>query len=205
MAVTAAVVVVASLGALVWRSRQLGPVDAWAIREIPAHSHGYEGFLVASAISDALGPLLIGATVALGVLAWFRLRRRDALLLSCLAPPAALAAELVLKQLVSRRSPDGGTLMYPSGHLTIATAVAVTLMLLCRAGIGSARRRWAVVTLAAVFVIGAAWARLAETAHSLSDVVGGIATGLAVAMGVALALPAWPERPGRRPGPPEIR
>jgi membrane-associated phospholipid phosphatase len=194
MAVTAALAVTALLGALVWRSDQLGRVDAWAMREIPAHSHGYQGFLVASAISDALGPLLIGAMVALGVLAWLRLRRRDAVLLSLLAPPATLAAEVALKHLVGRRSPDGGTLMYPSGHLAIATAVAVTLVLVFWAGSGSIRRGRTVVTLAALFILVAAWASLTETAHSLSDVVGGIAIGMAVALGTALALSAWPEQ-----------
>jgi membrane-associated phospholipid phosphatase len=45
---------------------------------------------------------------------------------------------------------------------------------------------WAPVVIAVT-----AWARLAERAHPLSDVVGGITTGLAVALGMALALSAW--------------
>lgn len=194
MAVTAALAVVAALGALVWRSDQFGWIDAWAMREIPAHSHGYQGFLVASAISDALGPLLVGTVAAVGGLAWLRLRRRDLLVLALLAPPATLAAKVALKHLVARQSPGTDILMYPSGHLAIATAVAVTVVLVVRAGTTSARLERTVTTLAVLFVLVAAWARLAETAHALSDVVGGIATGIAVALGTALAVSAWSVR-----------
>jgi membrane-associated phospholipid phosphatase len=190
LVVTAALAVTASLAAMVWHSDQLGWVDAWAMREIPAHSHGYQGFLIASAISDVLGPLLVGVMVAVGAFAWLRLRRRDALALSLLAPPATGAAKVALKYFVARQPPGGGALMYPSGHLAIATAVAVTVVLVVRVGSRSARLKRAVVTLAVLLVLVAAWARLAETAHSLSDVVGGVTTGLAVALGIALALSA---------------
>lgn len=185
--------VTAALGAVVWHSDELGGVDAWAMREIPAHSHGYQGFLVASAISEALGPLLVGLVLAVAVLAW-RLRRADAVVLSLVVGPAALAAEVALKYLVARQLSGGGPHMYPSGHLTIATAVAVGVGLVVRAGGGSVRVRRAAGILAVLLVLVAGWARLAETAHSLSDVVGGIATGLAVALGIALALSAWTER-----------
>jgi membrane-associated phospholipid phosphatase len=190
LVVTAALAVTASLAAMVWHSDQLGWVDAWAMREIPAHSHGYQGFLIASAISDVLGPLLVGVMVAVGAFAWLRLRRRDALALSLLAPPATGAAKVALKYFVARQPPGGGALMYPSGHLAIATAVAVTVVLVVRVSSRSARLKRAVVTLAVLLVLVAAWARLAETAHSLSDVVGGVTTGLAVALGIALALSA---------------
>jgi membrane-associated phospholipid phosphatase len=49
---------------------------------------------------------------------------------------------------------------------------------------------WAPVVIAVALVV-TAWARLAERAHPLSEVVGGITTGLAVALGMALALSAW--------------
>jgi membrane-associated phospholipid phosphatase len=191
VATAGALAVTAALGAVVWHSHELGGIDAWAMREIPAHSHGYRGFLVASAISDILGPFLVGLVMAVAVLAWWRLRRTDAVVLSMLVGPATLAADVALKHLVARQLPGGGPRMYPSGHLAITTAVVVTVVLVVRAGIGGARGQRAVGTLAVLLVLVAAWARLTETAHSLSDVVGGIATGLAVALGVALALSAW--------------
>jgi|SRR5215217_2943245 len=190
VATAGALAVTGALGAVVWHSHELGGIDAWAMQEIPAHSHGYRGFLVASAISDILGPFLVGLVMAVAVLAWWRLRRTDAVVLSMLVGPATLAAEVALKHLVARQLPGGGPRMYPSGHLAIATAVAVTVVLVVRAGMVSARAHRAVGLLAVLLVLVAAWARLTETAHSLSDVVGGITTGLAVALGLALALSA---------------
>jgi membrane-associated phospholipid phosphatase len=195
-----ALLVVVVLGALNWHSDRRGRVDAWAMREIPAHSHGYQGFLVASAISDAVRPLVLGLTAAtIMLLAWLRPRRRDALLLALLAPPVTLAAKGLLKEVVASRTSGGATLMYPSGHLAMATAVALTLLLVLRTGNVGAGIRRGLTILAALFVLTVAWARLAETVHSLSDVVGGIATGMAVPLSTALALSAWwPERGTRK-------
>jgi membrane-associated phospholipid phosphatase len=190
-----ALLVVAVLGALNWHSDRHGRVDAWAMREIPAHSYGYQGFLVASAISDAVGPLVLGLAATIVLLAWLRPRRRDALLLALLAPPVTLAAKGLLKEVVASRTAGGAALMYPSGHLAMATAVAFTLLLVLRTGNVGAGIRRGLTILAALFVLTVAWARLAETAHSLSEVVGGVATGVAMPLSTALALAAWwPER-----------
>jgi membrane-associated phospholipid phosphatase len=189
------VLVVAVLGALNWHSDRRGRVDAWAMQEVPAHSHGYQGFLVASAISDAVGPLVLCLAATIVLLAWLRPRRRDALLLALLAPPVTLAVKELLKKIVASRTAGGATLMYPSGHLAMATAVALTLLLVMRTGNVGARIRRSLTMLAALFVLTVAWARLAETAHSLSEVLGGVATGLAVPLSSALVLSAWwPER-----------
>ena len=187
----AALLVVAVLGALNWHSDRRGRVDEWAMREISAHSHGYEGFLVASAISDAVGPLVLGLAATIVLLAWLRPRRRDVLLLAVLAPPITLAAKGLLKEVVASRTAGSASLMYPSGHLAMATAVAFTLLLVMRTGDVGAGIRRGLTALAALFVLMVAWARLAETAHSLSDVVGGVATGVAVPLSIALALSAW--------------
>ena len=48
-----------------------------------------------------------------------------------------------------------------------------------------------------VFVV--AVARLVETVHSLTDVVGGAGTGLVVTLGAALAITAWARHDRRRP------
>jgi membrane-associated phospholipid phosphatase len=45
-----------------------------------------------------------------------------------------------------------------------------------------------VIACSSLFVLVMAKARLAETAHSLSDVVGGVATGAAVTLAAALLL-----------------
>jgi membrane-associated phospholipid phosphatase len=199
-----ALLVVSSLGALVWHSDELGWIDAWAMREIPAHSHGYQGFVVASVVSDAVGPLVVMLAAAIVVLAWLRLRRRDAILLSLLAPPLTLAAKVLLKQLVARRVPGGATLMYPSGHLAMATAVAVTLVLVVRAANVGARIQRSTIIMTTLFVLTVAWARLTETVHSLSDVVGGVATGMVVPLTIALVLSASSRRPRGSTGLPTV-
>jgi membrane-associated phospholipid phosphatase len=178
--------VTASMAALVWRSTRLGWLDAWALRVLRAET--YFGFRLASAISSGLRVLALGAAPAIAAFAWFALRRRDAVMLALGAPAVTLAVERLLKQLVARRSPGSGVFLYPSGHLAVATALALTLVLVLRL----ARVRSGVMAVAvaamSLAVLVAARARLAETAHSLSDVIGGIATGVAVTLAAALLL-----------------
>jgi membrane-associated phospholipid phosphatase len=78
--------------------------------------------------------------------------------------------------------------LYPSGHLAVATALVLTLILVVRSAGARPSIRVGVVTCASLFVLVMARARLAETAHSLSDVVGGVATGAAVTLAAALLL-----------------
>ncbi len=196
-AIAAALLIGGAVAALVWHSDRLGWLDRWVLREIPRHSHGYLGFRVASVISAGLPPLVVGAALTATLLSLLVLRRRDAVILSAVAPPATLAAGVVLKHVVARRWSQGSELLYPSGHLAMATTIALVVVLVTRVA-GLQRPLKAVVTaFVGLFVLVMAWARLTETVHSLSDVVGGIATGATVTLGVALALSAWPPR---RPG-----
>ena len=55
---------------------------------------------------------------------------------------------------------------------------------------GAPRLRLIVVCFAVSYVLAIAVARLVETVHPLTDVLGGVATGLVVTLGVALALTA---------------
>jgi membrane-associated phospholipid phosphatase len=185
-----AVMVTGLIGALVWHSTRLGWLDAWALRALRAET--YFGFRLASAISSSLRVLALGAAPAIAALAWFTLRRRDAVVLALGAPAVTLAVERLLKQLVARRSPGSGVFLYPSGHLAVATALALTLVLVLR--LARARSGVMVVAVASVSLalLVVARARLAETAHSLSDVIGGIATGVAVTLAAALLLDARP-------------
>ena len=50
------------------------------------------------------------------------------------------------------------------------------------------------VCLGVGFVLAIAVARLVETVHSLTDVVGGVTTGLVVTLGAASAITRWPRR-----------
>jgi membrane-associated phospholipid phosphatase len=142
----------------------------------------------------------VGATLAVAAFAWGTLRRLDAVVLALGSPAIVFAAEKLLKQVVARRSPGSGVLLYPSGHLAVATALALTALLIARLARMQPGSRLIVVTSAWLFVLLLGRARLAETAHSLSDVVGGVATGVAVTLAVALLLDARSRRARRGAG-----
>jgi membrane-associated phospholipid phosphatase len=183
-----AVIVTASVAALVWHSTRLGWLDAWALRALRAETSF--GFQLASTISFSLRALALGAAPVIAAFAWFALRRRDAVVLALAAPAVTLAVERLLKQVVARRSPGSGVFLYPSGHLAVATALALTLVLVLRLARIRVGAMVVAVTSVSLIVLVVARARLAETAHSLSDVVGGIATGVAVTLAAALLLDA---------------
>jgi membrane-associated phospholipid phosphatase len=186
VAITVAVLITGSVGALVWRSERLGSIDAWALREFGAHS--YREFQLASGIAASLRPVALVGTAAIAGLAWVALRRWNGVILSLAAPAVTFVVEKLLKQLVARRSPGVSVFLYPSGHLAVATALALTLILVVRSAGARPSIRVSVIACASLFVLVMARARLAETAHSLSDVVGGVATGAAVTLAAALLL-----------------
>jgi membrane-associated phospholipid phosphatase len=200
VATVVAVLVVGSIGALVWHSRRLGAVDGWALRTLRAQS--YVEFQLASAVSTSLRVVAVGATLAVAAFAWVTLRRRDAVVLALGSPTSVVVAEKLLKQLVARRSPGSTVLLYPSGHLAVATGLALTLVLIVRLAKVRPGAKLIVASSAFLFVLVLARARLAETAHSLSDVVGGVATGVAVTLAAALLLDAslLGGLPARQPG-----
>jgi membrane-associated phospholipid phosphatase len=72
----------------------------------------------------------------------------------------------------------------------MATAVALTAVLAFRVAPVGRRARLAVACLTVAYVLAIAVARLVETVHPLTDVLGGIALGLVVPLGAALALTA---------------
>jgi membrane-associated phospholipid phosphatase len=188
IATLVAVIVTALIGALVWHSTRLGWLDAWALRALGAET--YFGFQLASAISSSLRVLALVAAPAIAAFAWSALGRMDAVVLALGAPAVTLGVEKLLKQLVARRSPGSGVFLYPSGHLAVATALALTLVLVLRlARVRSGVMAVAVASVSLALLV-VARARLAETAHSLSDVIGGIATGVAVTLAAALLLDA---------------
>jgi membrane-associated phospholipid phosphatase len=186
VATTVAVLITGIIGALVWRSERLGSIDAWALRQLGAHS--YREFQLASGVAASLRPVVIFGTMAIAVLAWLALRRWNGVILSLAAPAVTFAVEKLLKQLVARQSPGASIFLYPSGHLAVATALVLTLILVVRSAGSRPSIRVSVIASAGLFVVVMARARLAETAHSLSDVVGGVATGAAVTLAAALLL-----------------
>ena len=174
-----ALVVGTLLAGWVWHASRLDPFDAWVMRwQELAHSHAGG---VAAIVSGTLLPVMLMIMVAGAVFAWLA-GRRDAVVLALSAAPATLAAELLLKELVHRQRQGDPDLLFPSGHVAVATAATVTAVLVLRVVPVSPR----VAAPRAVVAVS----RLVETVHSLTDVVGGGATGLVMTLGAASAISA---------------
>jgi membrane-associated phospholipid phosphatase len=191
----AALLVGSLLAALVWHATRLDPVDAWVMRwQDIAYSHAAG---VAAVVSGTLGPVVLLAMMASAALGWLA-RRRDAVALALAAAPATLVVEVLLKRLVHRQWPGGPALLFPSGHLAVATTAALTAVLVLRVAPVAPHARLVVAWLGGAFVLVNAVARLVETVHSLTDLVAGSATGAVVTLGAALAITTWSRRPRSR-------
>jgi membrane-associated phospholipid phosphatase len=175
------------LAALVWHATRLDPVDAWVMRwqELAsAHARG-----LAAVVSATLGPMALLTMVAGAALGWLA-RRRDLMALALAAVPLTLAVEILLKRLVHRQWEGDPALIFPSGHAAIAIAAALTAVVAVRVVPVAPSARLAVACLTGSYALAIAVARLVETVHPLTDVLGGAATGVMVTLGGALALTA---------------
>jgi membrane-associated phospholipid phosphatase len=184
------------LTALVWHATRLDPVDAWVLRwQELANSHA--GGL-ATIVSASLKPVVVMTMLGGAVLGWL-VGRRDLMVLALVVPPTTLALEVLLKRLVHRQWEGDPALLFPSGHVAMATVAALIAVLVCRVTGVPRRARLVVAWLAGGYVLAVAAARLVETVHPLTDVLGGGATGLVVTLGGALVI-AWCAGPtGRWP------
>jgi undecaprenyl-diphosphatase len=133
--------------------------------------------------------MLLPGTVALFIV--FRRAREQWWLWATLMATAPVM-ETVFKQLVGRPRPEGVALGFPSGHATAAAAFFGAVMLL--AGTLPPRVCGWVRALALVMIALVGLARVILGAHWPSDVLAGIALGLALAAGAAL-LASRPRRP----------
>ena len=96
----------------------------------------------------------------------------------------SFASVHILKDAYDRPRPAGSLVetfgaAYPSGHAAYAVAMIACATILVRAGVGWAVRS-AVLTIAVVLVALVALSRVYLRAHYLTDVLGGVALGLAV-------------------------
>jgi membrane-associated phospholipid phosphatase len=117
----------------------------------------------------------------LSALGWVGLRRLGHPL-ARFVPATVVGAFLlgaVTKWLVSRPRPRGSDYGFPSGH-TLGAAVFFGAVVYVLWTLGVPRvPRWLGTLLACLLVLGVAWSRLYLRSHWLSDVVGGLAGGLA--------------------------
>ena len=179
------------LAALVWHATRLDRVDAWVLRwQVLAN---IRAGALATLVAASLKPVVVATMVAGALLGWL-IRRRDLTALALVALPVTLAAEVLLKRVVHRQWEGDPDLLFPSGHVAMATAAALVTVLAVRVAPVAPRLRPVVAWLAGGYVCTIALARRVETVHSLTDLLGGAATGLAVTLGTALAITALVRR-----------
>jgi membrane-associated phospholipid phosphatase len=103
--------------------------------------------------------------------------------------PATVAVEQLLK-LAARRSLGLESFTYPSGRTALATSLVLLLgLILHAAGVRPVVRALVAVS-GTIYVLSMAWARVATGQHLLTDVLGGVTTGVAVTLVTVLVLTA---------------
>ena len=132
-----------------------------------------------------LGSLAFVAPVAGATAAWAAMRRRW-IDVATLVVGVVLSIVLVhtAKAAYDRPRPPGGLVhvtlaAYPSGHTAYSVALVACAVILVRAGTRWAAR-FAAVTVAVSIVLVVATTRLYLRVHYFTDVVGGIALGMAI-------------------------
>ena len=184
-----AVVVTAVVGALAWSPQRPSGVDAWAVHALTV-SPGSFPYRFASRLDDTMRVMgALAGSLAVALVAWVLLRRRDVVVASLVVAPATVADEQLLK-LAGRRSLGLVSFSYPSGRAALATSLVLLLVSVLRAaGVRPAVRALVAIS-GTVYVLAMAWARASTGVHLLTDVVGGMSMGVAVTLVTLLVLTA---------------
>lgn len=126
-----------------------------------------------------------------------RRRYRAAAYVTATVTVATLLSHL-LKAVTARPRPPAGTqlfhaaeMAFPSGHSVDAAALVTALAVTAVATRPAHRWTAAIVTAAAVLVATVMWSRTYAGVHWLSDTVGGVLLGVAVALALRWAAGAW--------------
>jgi undecaprenyl-diphosphatase len=178
------------------------PLDTVDIHTVAAV---YGWLLGPSRVVTTLGsPLAVDIAAAIAAVAFLLARRVTAAVVIVVARLGELGTETVAKLAIDRARPvfahplavAGGS-SFPSGHTAGSAALYGTLVLLC---VPLLARRWQVlVTVAAVlFVLAVGLSRVTLGVHYPSDVVGGLALGMAWATGTVAAAAKMSRRAGDR-------
>lgn len=194
-----AILAVLVIGAIITLREGSVEFDAEWMEEIIEHRH--PAWEVPSRVMDFLGGgwfgifvVPIGAAIAL-----LAVRKRWSALYFVLASALSAGAVQLLKRLFGRARPEDILLpldsaSFPSGHVANAATIAVILgLLLSRLWVWAAGLAWVVLMLLSRTYLGAHW---------LSDTIGGLLLGAAVALIVWAPFAERLEREWRRGAPP---
>lgn len=158
-------------------------LDAEWMEEVIEHRSPY--WEVPAMLMDRLGGGLVGVLVVpiAIVVGLLIARRRWAALFSVLAAVLSAGVVQLLKNLFGRARPEDILVMadfgsFPSGHVANAATVAATFVLV----FGLRRDRWWLWMLGAAWIVAMALSRTYLGAHWVTDTVGGVLVGLAVAV-----------------------
>lgn len=153
-----------------------------------------------------LGDGAVIVFIAAGVCAVLAARGRRIAAASCFVPLLSTPLNWVLKQMMGRPRPDSdvvnvlasaGGLSFPSGHAMGAAWFFGLLSLLAVAHARERRRAACGAAVCAAVILLVGLSRVYLGVHWASDVLGGWASGLALA---ALTYAATPCVPGKQPG-----
>jgi membrane-associated phospholipid phosphatase len=161
-------------------------LDDWALTVVPTvlpvrASLGRSVIALADPI-----PLAV-LTIALCV-ACLVAGRRSLALLAAVGPLMTVLATIALKPLVDRTK--DGDLAYPSGHASVATALALVagLLLVSVVRLPPLAAAAAMVVVALPVSVGMGVAMVAANYHYATDVVGGFCAAVSVVLGLALLM-----------------
>jgi membrane-associated phospholipid phosphatase len=185
--VAACVVVTVVLGLLVAGQHQAGTADARIDAALQARLAGHVRAVEAMiALGNVLPSTIV--TVAIAVICLAARRYRGALLVVAI-PLAVSLTEYALKPLFGRTL--AGLYAYPSGHVTVAAAIVMTVVVLLT-GPGRlplpAPLRLLLVAAALAELTAVAVGVVAAGMHYATDTFGGAAVGTGTVLAAALAL-----------------
>ena len=149
---------------------------------------------IASIVSNVgAGPVVGVVAVLIGIALAARHRLVDGAVV-VVATAAAGLTEVALKAVVGRNRPVTAVLSgesgqgFPSGHVCGLTALVVAGAIVVFVGRPHPRERVASVLIGSLLIVAMAWGRVVVGAHYLTDTVGGVLLGAAIALAtVALA------------------
>ena len=181
------------LVAVLMRSGALDSFDAKVVNLFASH-HRRQPFTGIAKTLDRLDTWWLLAIIIAALLGglWWSGRMVQAVYLGA-STAVALVLNPILKQVFERPRPTDEALVtasstaFPSGHTTTATTIVTALAVIA----WPTRWRWPMLAVAVVFGAAMAVSRVYLGVHWPSDVVGGLALGFSIAMGVRAVMP-WP-------------